>query len=124
MKAAHQNITSLRSYHQLNGLIGFIVVAMMVMISLEIFPVQCVYAEMGGCKSCGLTRAFSSALNGSFANMNASFLILFILFAGQLIFRPILSFALATTSKLNMLMGVDIIISASLLVVFIYLMYS
>ena len=124
MKGIQPKNGKIGEYHLVNGLILVVVLTMIAVIRWEAVPVHCVYTERGsGCQTCGVTRAFAAAINGSFDQMNTPFLLLFILLIGQVVFRPTFSLLLKITQRFNLLRGIDILLSASLLVAFVYFLY-
>lgn len=83
-------------YHAINVLLWGFVAACLVIVRFTDFHVQCIYKEAGlSCASCGLTTSFRQALHGEFSTIPKAFLLLFLLFASQILLRPIISVILS-----------------------------
>lgn len=113
----------MKEYHAINLLVGLVVVLMLLSVKFDWITVHCIYADIGKtCRTCGLTRAFSAVLNGNFGNIPTSFWVLFVLLAGQLIFRPLVSTLLITTKRFTIIRNLDITVTVGLFIMFLMLL--
>ncbi len=99
-------------YHLLNLLVFFTILVFLLYLKTEIITIKCPYSEIGiKCKTCGLTTSFKNLINGDLKGENKGHLLLFLLFALQLIIRPIISFLLFKTRRQRLIRNVDIAIT-------------
>ena len=109
----------MREYHIFNLFVVLIALGVVLIVIFEPFTIQCMYSQIGSsCKTCGLTRAFRSVLNGDLKSIRGVFLPLFVLLPGQLLLRPCISVMLATTRKIQIIRNIDIFVTVILLVAF------
>jgi hypothetical protein len=98
-------------YHLFNFLISTFVVAIVLVLKTEIITVKCVYADIGmQCRTCGLTTSFKEVLNGRFNRIPLGHFLLFILFTGQLLIRPLISWLLMKVKNIRVVRNTDIIL--------------
>ena len=115
---------SVKAYHWFNALVFAVVLLLLVSVKLDWIAVRCVYADIGGCPACGLTRAFSNMLSRSATAVPLAFRLAFALIAGQLVFRPMISLLLAKTHRFWTILYSDILMTTLLLLAFVINLYG
>jgi hypothetical protein len=110
-------------YHAINLLLWLFVVLCFVVLRYTDVHIQCIYKQAGlSCASCGLTTSLRHALRGEFSGIPTAFIVLFLMFALQLLLRPAVSYALHF--KKNKVVAVaDSVFHFILAIVFVYLLY-
>jgi len=99
-------------YHLFNFLIFLCIVLMVLLLKMDVIALKCVYAEIGmQCKTCGLTRSFKRLLDGDTNGIPSGHILLFVLFASQLIIRPVISWRLERDRSNKKILVLDIILS-------------
>ena len=114
---------SVKAYHWFNALVFAVVLLLLVSVKLDWIAVRCVYSDIGGCPTCGLTRAFRQIMAGATADVPLVFEVAFVLIAGQLLFRPAVSLLLIWTHRSWTILRVDIVFATLLLLAFVVNLY-
>lgn len=113
-----------RGYHIFNAAVFVLALLLLFAVKFEWFSVRCVYAEMGGCPGCGMTRAFKQLAAGSVTNIPTAFVVAFILTVGQLVLRLAVSIALALTGRTLPILRTDVAVAVLLLLAFVIALYK
>lgn len=114
-----------REYHLLNVLVFLVIAIMFILVKFGFVHVRCVYAEIGeACKTCGLTRAMSAALNGDLSGASMLHRYILFMFGSQLLLRPLVSLLLLKNASTALVARTDIMLTIALLIPYLYLIIN